>query len=84
MSLRRSRGTPVERRIGPVKPQLQRVGGGEHADVAQAVDEDAVAIDQRVHASDELFVLQQDLAQPLEPAVGQVARQPADAAVACR
>ena len=45
-------------------------------------DEDPMreSLDQAVHAAEEVVRLHEDLFQALEPAVGQVARQPADAA----
>ena len=82
MSLRRSRGAPVERSSGPVKPQFDRVGRGDHAHVAHPVDEDAVAVHEAVHAARERVHLGQDLLEALQPARGQVVREAADAAVA--
>ena len=81
MSLRRSRGAPVERRIGPVKPQL----------IASAVEITPTlrvrSMKMRLRSMSpwmrpmNIFVLVEDLVEAREPAVGQVAREPADAAV---
>ena len=64
-----------------MKPQLIASSVRQHADVAHAVDEDAVAVHEPVHAIHERIHLVEDFFEALEPAVGQVARQTADAAV---
>jgi hypothetical protein len=60
---------------------VHRVRRCQHADIAHAVDEDAVTVHQAVHAPDEVLVLHQDLREPLQPARRQVIGQPADTAI---
>jgi hypothetical protein len=60
---------------------VQRVLGRHLGHVARAADEDAVAVQHAVDAGHVLFGEDQDFFQPFEPAVGQVARQAADAHV---
>ncbi len=79
----------VERRAGGAQDRagvapVDRLRRRDHADVAHAVDEDAVAVHQPVHAPDELLVLVEDPGEALEPAVRQVARESADPSVRVR
>ena len=58
--------------------------GRHHRDVAGAIDEDAVAVEQPVDALEILLGEDEDLLQAREPAFGEVARQAADADVRVR
>src|SRR5207244_3853387 len=55
-----------------------------HADVARAVDEDAVAIHQAMDTGDEHLVLLQDFVETSKPSVREGPCEPADAAVRVR
>ncbi len=81
MSLRRSRGTPVERRIGPVQPQLT-------ASAVQITPTLRIrSMKMRLRSMrpwtrpTNSSYLDEDLLEPNEPALGQVAGEAADAAV---